>query len=118
MITIYHNQRCSKSRSACSTFEAVGVEYATVRYLDTPLGRDALTGIVARLQGPVADLVRTGDKAFKELGLSAADYSDADAVIDLLLEHPQLMERPVIDDGAVAFIGRPTERVDEFLTNR
>ncbi len=115
MITIYHNQRCSKSRSACSAFEAAGVDHTTVRYLDSPLDRDTLTGIISRLEDPVSDLVRTADKAFRELGLNAADYAEPDAVIDLLLAHPRLMERPVIDDGTVAFIGRPTERVEAFL---
>jgi arsenate reductase (glutaredoxin) len=116
MVKIYHNQRCSKSRSACSEFESAGVEHTTVRYLDTPLDRDSLNAIVARLEDPVSALVRTGDKVFRDLNLRAADYTDPDAVVDLLIEHPRLMERPLIDDGTTAFIGRPTERVVAFLT--
>jgi arsenate reductase len=71
---------------------------------------------VARLEDPVADLVRK-DALFAKLGLDAADYTEPAAVIDLILEHKALMQRPVIVSGGRAIIGRPTARVSELLAD-
>ncbi|TMA51025.1 MAG: arsenate reductase [Deltaproteobacteria bacterium] len=69
---------------------------------------------MALLAGPPADLVRK-DKRFKELGLRGADYVTREQVVGLLLEHPELMERPVVVHGKRAVIARPSERVEELL---
>ena len=66
------------------------------------------------LDGPVADLVRK-DKRFKELGLDANDYTTREQVVALLLEHPELMERPVVIRDSRAVIARPSERVLELF---
>ena len=66
------------------------------------------------LAGPPGDLVRK-DKRFKELGLREADYVTREQVVTLLLEHPELMERPVVVRGKRAVIARPSERVEELL---
>ncbi|HYV56797.1 MAG TPA: ArsC/Spx/MgsR family protein, partial [Candidatus Nitrosopolaris sp.] len=66
------------------------------------------------LGGPPGDLVRR-DKRFKELGLREADYVTREQVVALLLEHPELMERPVVVRGQRAVIARPAERVEELL---
>ncbi len=66
------------------------------------------------LPGEPAELVRV-DGHFKELGLDIGDYQSADAVVDLLLEHPKLMQRPVVVRGEQAVIARPAERVEELL---
>ena len=66
------------------------------------------------LDGPVADLVRK-DKRFKELGLSADDYLQKKAVVALLLEHPELMQRPIVIRGKRAVIARPPEKLAALL---
>lgn len=66
------------------------------------------------LDGPLADLVRK-DKRFKELGLSADDYQDQKSVIAILLEHPELMQRPIVIRGQRAIIARPPEKLEAFL---
>lgn len=66
------------------------------------------------LPNPAADLVRK-DKRFKELGLSEADYTTPEAVIKVLLEHPELMQRPIIIRGERAVLARPGEMVEELL---
>ena len=111
--TILHNPRCSKSRAAMSTAEELGVEVAEVRYLDAPPDREALEAIVAGLEDPVTDLVRHGDA--KAQGVDTSQATTPAAVVDLLLEHPELMERPVVWLHGRAIIGRPTERVAPFL---
>lgn len=93
--------------------EELGVDVDEVRYLDTPPDRATLEAIVAKLEDPVETLVRTGDA--RKAGVAVGDLTDASVVVDLLVEHPELMERPVLVRGDRAIIGRPTERVAPFL---
>lgn len=107
-VVVYHNPRCSNSRRALDTLRERGVEVEIVRYLDTPLDRPALERLVAMLVDPPAELVRH-DKRFAELGLDPKHYRDPASVVDLLAEHPELMQRPVVVAGGKAIIARPPE---------
>jgi len=91
-----------------------GVEFDAIEYLKTPVGRAGLERILRAIPDPPGDLVRK-DKRFTELGLRAGDYTTPDAVIELLLRHPELMQRPVVFGGERAMIARPAERVLELL---
>ena len=83
------------------------VDFDEVRYLKAPPDEATLRDLVAKLEDPVENLVRK-DAHFKKLGLDEDDYvGDADAVVAILLEHPRLMQRPVIVKGSKAIIGRP-----------
>lgn len=93
---------------------ARGVEFDTVEYLKHPLGRAALERVVSMLDAPPAELVRK-DRRFSELGLKANDYTTAEAVVALLLEHPELMQRPIIVRGGKAVIARSPERLEALL---
>ncbi len=87
-----------------------------VLYLRTPLSRAQLAKIVSILEDPAENLVRK-DAAFKALQLRAEDYvGKPAAVIDLLIAHPELMQRPLLVRGKRAIIGRPKERIAEFLS--
>jgi len=108
-LRLLHNPMCSKSREALSLLKDRGVEPEVVRYLDEPPDRATLELIVSQLDDP-SRLVRK-DAHFKELGLSAADYTTPEAVVELLLEHPRLMERPVAIRNGKAVLGRPPEDV-------
>lgn len=114
-LTIYHNPRCSKSRQTLERIEAAGQSPDVVRYLETPPDADTLTGLVQRLGRPVTDLVRFKEALAKELGLAADDARSQTQWIALLVEHPRLLERPIVDDGERAVIGRPPENVDALL---
>ena len=83
--------------------------------MKTPPDRDTLTDLVDKLEDPVADLVRK-DSQFKKLELNEADYTEAGPVIDLLLDHPKLLQRPVVVTDDKAIIGRPKDRVRELLS--
>ncbi|HZJ28281.1 MAG TPA: arsenate reductase (glutaredoxin) [Acidimicrobiia bacterium] len=111
---LYHNPRCSKSRSAYELLETRGVDVDVVKYLDTAPDRADLERIVDGLRSPPAALVRK-DARFKELGLTASDYVTRDSVVAVLSDHPELMERPVVVVGDRAVIGRPPERVLELV---
>ncbi len=94
--------------------EAKGVDVDVVLYMKTPPDRAELQSIVDALEDPPGDLVRK-DAQFKKLELDPDDYTEASAVVDLLVEHPRLLQRPVIVKGKTAIIGRPTSRVEELL---
>ena len=91
-----------------------GVEFDVVEYLKSPLSRAELERMLDLVPEPPADLVRK-DKRFGELGLSAGDYTDRESVVALLLEHPELMQRPVVFRGDRALLCRPSEKVLELL---
>ncbi len=107
-VTIFHNRQCSSSRKAMAWLQGNDVDAEVVEYLSTPLDRDGLDKLLDALEGPAADLVRH-DKRFHELGLDPADYTERAAIIDLLVEHPELMQRPVVVRGDKAVIARPPE---------
>lgn len=110
-LTILHNPRCSTSRAALDEIAAAGADADVVQYLKTPLDE---TGLRDLLEDPATDLVRR-DASFTELGLSEADVVTRDPVVAVLLEHPRLMQRPVLVRDGCAIIGRPKDRVPAFL---
>lgn len=113
-LTIYHNTNCSTSRHALDAVKDAGAAADVVHYLRTPLDRAALLTLLARLEDPPADLVRKDD-FFRAQGLDPDDYVTPEAVAKLLVEHPRLMQRPVLVRGDRAIIGRPKDRVAAFL---
>ena len=113
-ITLYHNPACSHSRSAVSLLTERGVGFDTIEYLKTPPTRETLERIIAMLQGPATDLVRK-DKRFEELTLKAGDYTAKETVIPLLLEHPELMQRPIVIRGGRAIIARPANLLESLF---
>ena len=82
--------------------------------MNNPLTREDLERFLDLLQGPPGELVRK-DKNFKELGLDANDYSSGEAVIELLLAHPKLMQRPVVVKGDRAVLARPSAVIETLL---
>lgn len=113
-ITILHNPRCSKSRGAVELAAELGVEVSLRKYLDEPLTVAEVQQLVSILDGDVLALVRR-DANFKTAGLSAADVEDAAAVVKILTEYPNLLERPILMTTDRAVIGRPTEAAESFL---
>lgn len=113
-LTILHNPRCSTSRAALEAIEQAGIEAQVVRYLDTPLGEDALLDLLDILQDEPGDLVRR-DATFTELDLSDNDIATNRQIADLLEKHPKLIQRPVLITEDTAIIGRPKSRVPDFL---
>lgn len=113
-VTVFHNPNCSTSRHALDEATAAGVDAEVVPYLKAPLDEPALLALLAKLEDPAADLVRK-DGFFKDQGLVADDYTTPEAVAALLVQHPRLMQRPVLVKGDRAIIGRPKDRVGPFL---
>ena len=110
-VTIFHNPGCSKSRDALTILEQRSIEHAVIDYLTAPPSRDQLESIIDRLIDPLPDLVRRTDERFAELGLDPSAYQDTGEIVELLLAHPELMQRPIVVGGGKAVIARPGERV-------
>lgn len=90
------------------------VEFDVIEYLKQPLSRDDLNRFLDLLPNDPADLVRK-DKNFKAMELNESDYVTREAVVDVLMEHPALMQRPVIIRGEKAVIARPSDKVNDLL---
>ena len=95
--------------------EELGVDAEIVLYLKNPPDADALRAIIAKLEDPVTDLVRR-DSLWNKLGLTDADAATPDQVVDLLVKHKQLLQRPVVVTDHKAIVGRPKDRVRELLS--
>lgn len=110
---IYHNPRCSKSRATLALLEERGVDVDVIEYLKTPPTTDEIRGLLARLGVDAADIVRTGEPAFRVSGLTLE--SPPDELIALIASQPIVLERPIVVVGRSARVGRPPERVLELL---
>jgi arsenate reductase (glutaredoxin) len=113
-VLVYYNPRCSNARGAVEILEDQGYQVDIHEYLQDPLDRATLERIVDAIPNPPADLVRK-DKRFEELGLDPVDYQTRETVVDVLLVHPELMQRPVVFRGDKALIARPPEQVQALL---
>ena len=116
-VTIYHNPQCTSSGNALSIAEELGVDVDIVRYLQTPPDEATLREIIAKLEDPPTDLVRR-DNLWKKLELTDDDVATVDQIVDVLVAHKQLLQRPLVVTDEVAIIGRPKERVTALLSAR
>ena len=111
-ITFYHNPRCSKSRAALSLLKGWQLEIKIIEYLKTPPDSSTLHEILEKLGGSAAQLVRTSEKEYQALNLAQADKY---RLIEAIVEHPNLMQRPIIVSKDRAVIGRPPEQALTIL---
>ncbi|MCU0125400.1 arsenate reductase (glutaredoxin) [Pseudomonas vlassakiae] len=113
-LTLYHNPRCSKSRGALELLEQRGLAPTIVRYLETPPDAATLKALLGKLGIAPRQLLRSGEDEYKSLDLANPALSDAQ-LIDAMVNHPKLIERPILVAGDKAMIGRPPEKVLEIL---
>ena len=112
-VTIYHNPRCSKSRTTLALLEERGVQPEVVLYLDTPPGKKQIQQLLGQLGVSAAELVRRGEAEYKVAGLDK-NSSEQD-IIAAMAAHPKLIERPIVVKGDRAVLGRPPENVLELI---
>ena len=112
---LWHNPRCTKSRQAKELLDGKGVEYAERRYLDRPPTAEELDAVLTAMGKEPWEVTRLGEPVAEELGLKTAP-KDRAAWIRAMVEHPILIERPILvtDDGRAA-VGRPTEAIADLL---
>jgi arsenate reductase (glutaredoxin) len=113
-VRIYHNSRCSKSRGTLELLQARGIEPDVVNYLETPPSAGELKGLLHLLGMTPRQLLRTGEAEYKALGLAEAAMDD-EAILQAMVTHPKLIERPIVVANGKAAIGRPPEAVLAIL---
>ena len=113
-VTIYHNPDCSKSRETLKLLQERGIDVEVVEYLKDPPGVEALGKLLDKLGLEPAQLLRTKEEEYAELGLDAAK-DDRGVLLAAMAAHPILIERPIVVAGERARLGRPPEQVLEIL---
>jgi arsenate reductase len=112
--TIYHNPDCGTSRNVLAMIRNSSEEPQIIEYLKTPPSRDQLVDLLARMDMPPRDLLRRKGTPYDELGLDDPNWTD-DQLIDLMLEHPILINRPIVVTERGVKLCRPSETVLEIL---
>jgi arsenate reductase len=113
-VEIFHNPRCSKSRQTLQLLQEKGIEPDVVEYLNTPPGRKTLEQVLKMLGMEPRDLMRKKEAEYKENGLDNPALS-REQLIDAMIAHPKLIERPIVIKNGKAAIGRPPEKVLDIL---
>ena len=116
-ITIYHNPACGTSRNTLAAIRQRGEEPEVVEYLKTPFSREHLVELIAAMGIPVRDLLRKKGTPYDELGLNDAKWTD-DQLIDFMIAHPILINRPIVVTPKGVRLCRPSEVVLEILPER
>lgn len=110
---IYHNPRCSKSRATLALLEERGIDLDVIEYLKSPPSKAQLEALLRKLDMTAGELIRKSEQAFKESGKEA--NAPESELIELMLQHPILIERPIVELEDDARVGRPPERVLELF---
>jgi len=115
-VSIYHNPRCSKSRQTLSLIQERGIQPKVIEYLEQPPSKAQLKKILIQLGMNARELIRKKEPEYKQLGLDDPGLTD-DQLIDAMVQHPKLIERPIVVSGGKAALGRPPEKVLEILSD-
>ena len=113
-ITVYEKPTCTKCREADRLLRESGVDFEKVNYYLEPIGEAKLRELISKMGISPRELLRTSEAVYKELDLGTREVSD-DELIRLMAEHPDLIQRPIVERGGRAVLGRPTERIKELL---
>jgi len=114
-VSIWHNPRCSKSRAALTLLQEQGVEAEVVKYLNEALTAERLRELLEMLAIEPRELMRTKEAIYRELNLK--EEQDPEKLIEAMVAHPKLIERPIVIKDGKAVIGRPIEKVIDLLAD-
>ena len=115
-VTIYHNPACGTSRNSLAMIRASGEEPVIIEYLQTPPSKEQLSELLATMKIPVRDLLREKGTPFAELDLANPKWSD-DQLLGFIVQHPILMNRPIVVSPRGTALCRPSELVLDLLEN-
>ena len=110
-IKVYQKPTCSKCRMTISRLKEQGAAFETINYYEKPLGVNELRKLVDKLGIAPRDLLRKSEQIYRDLKLAHRDLTD-DEIIELMVENPDLIQRPIVVKGDKAVLGRPPENVD------
>ncbi len=112
-IQIWHNPKCSKSRATLKLLEEREVDLEIIKYLETPHTKEEIKNLLSMLNITPRELMRTKEDIYKELNLK--DEKSDEKLIEAMIKHPKLIERPIVIRNQKASIGRPIENIIELL---
>jgi len=113
-ITVYQKPTCTKCRQLNQLLKDKGISYDAVNYYTDPISKTKLKELVKKMGIPAVELFRKKETIYKELGLSQREINQEEA-ISLMIEHPDLLQRPIVEKGNKAVLARPIERLEEIL---
>ena len=113
-ITIYQKPTCTTCRQVYSALQESGVDFNSVNYYLDPLPKPKIKELLKKMGIAAADLLRAKEDIYKKLGLAKKKLSD-DEIVDLMVKHPDLIQRPIVEKGSKAILARPAERLKEIL---
>lgn len=113
-LTIYQKPTCSTCREAIKLVEASVTPYAAVNYYETPFTKARLKGLLKKAGLQAKDVLRTKEAIYKKLGLAGKNLAE-DELIDLMIKHPDLIQRPIVEKGEKALLARPADTIKRLL---
>lgn len=113
-IVVYQKPTCTTCRRVHALLRESGVDFELVDYFVDPIPKEKLVELLRKMQMKPRDLLRKNEEIYRTLKLATRDLSD-DEIIDLMVEHPSLIQRPIVEKGARAILARPPERLREIL---
>ena len=114
MIVIYQKPTCTTCRAVYAALKESGVDFEAVNYYVDPIPKATLKELLRKMKMRPAELLRTKEPVYKTLKLAERDLTD-DEIIDLMVKHPDLIQRPIVEKGSRAILARPAERLKEIL---
>lgn len=115
-ITVYEKPTCSKCREVSRLLRESGVDFEKINYYIEPLGEEKLRQLLAKMKLRPRDILRTSETIYRELELGKRQFSD-DEVISLMAKHPDLIQRPIVERGDRAVLGRPVENIKTVMND-
>lgn len=116
-ITVYEKPTCTKCREVDRLLRESGVPFERVNYYIEPLSEEKLRSLLKKMKMAPRELLRTSEAIYRELGLAKGAFTD-DELISLMIKHPDLIQRPIVECGSRAVLGRPVENVKAVLDGK
>ena len=113
-ITVYQKPTCTTCRQVCAALKESGIDFDAVDYYLDPIPKPKLKELLKKMGIRATELLRTKEPIYKELKLSEKKFTD-DQIVDLMVKHPDLIQRPIVEKGAKAILARPAEKLKEIL---
>jgi arsenate reductase (glutaredoxin) len=113
-ITIYQKPTCTTCRQVFTALKESGVDFDSVNYYLDPLSKSKLKELLKKMGIAAGDLIRKKEEIYKKLKLAEKDLTE-DEILDLMVKHPDLIQRPIVEKGSKAILARPAERLKEIL---
>ena len=113
-ITVYQEPTCTTCREVCAALKESGVDFETVDYYVDPIPKSKLKDLIKKMGISVQELLRKKEPIYKELKLDQEKLSE-DEIIGLMVKHPDLIQRPIVEKGRKAILARPAERLKEII---